>query len=182
MLAVDFFTVDTVFLQQVYVFFCIEIATRKVRILGVTGHPTGAWVTQAARNLVADLDDIGCSFRFLIRDRDTKFTQSFDAVLTDAGVRILKSPPQAPRANAFAERWVGSARRECTDRLLITGRRHLTAVMDEYVRHYNDHRPHQSLDQQPPQPRLAQAPAPTGSTIRRRPILGGLINEYHRAA
>lgn len=163
-------------------FFCIEIATRKVRILGVTGHPAGAWVTQAARNLVADLDDIGCSFRFLIRDRDTKFTQSFDAVLTDAGVRILKSPPQAPRANAFAERWVGSARRECTDRLLITGRRHLTAVMDEYVRHYNDHRPHQSLDQQPPQPRLAQAPAPTGSTIRRRPILGGLINEYHRAA
>jgi putative transposase len=181
-LAVDFFTVDTVFLQQIYVFFCIEIATRRVQVLGVTRHPTGAWVTQAARNLVADLDDTGGSFRFLIRDRDTKFTQSFDAVLTDAGLRILKSPPQAPRANGFAERWVGSARRECTDRLLITGRRHLSAVMDEYVRHYNDHRPHQSLDQQPPQPRPAQAPTPTGSTIRRRLILGGLINEYHRAA
>jgi transposase InsO family protein len=139
-------------------------------------------VIQAARNLVADLDDIGGAFRFLIRDRDTKFTQSFDAVLTDAGVRMLKSPPRAPRANAFAERWVGSARRECTDRLLITGRRHLTAVMDEYVRHDNDHRPHQSLHQQPPQPRQAQTPAPTGSTIRRRTILGGLISEYHRAA
>jgi transposase InsO family protein len=181
-LAVDFFTVDTIFLQQIYVFFCIEIATRRVRILGVTRHPTGTWVTQAARNLVADLDDVGGTFRFLIRDRDTKFTQSFDAVLTDAGLRILKSPPQAPRANAYAERWVGSARRECTDRLLITGCRHLTAVMEEYVRHYNAHRPHQSLDQQAPRPRQAQAPAPDGSTIRRQPILGGLINEYHRAA
>jgi transposase InsO family protein len=139
-------------------------------------------VTQAARNLVADLDDIGCSFRFLIRDRDTKFTASFDAVLTDVGIEIVKSPPQAPRANAFAERRVGSARRECTDRLLITGRRHLTAVLNQYLEHYNAHRPHQSLDQQPPQPRQAQGPASAGSTIRRRPILGGLINEYDRAA
>jgi transposase InsO family protein len=178
-LAVDFFTVDTVFLQQVYVFFCIEIATRRVRILGVTRHPTGAWVTQAARNLVADL---GCTFRFLIRDRDTKFSQSFDEVLADTGLRILKSPPQAPRANAYAERWVGTARRECTDRLLITGRRHLTAVLNQYIEHYNRSRPHQSLDQQPPQPRIAATAPPTGSTILRRPILGGLINEYHRAA
>jgi transposase InsO family protein len=133
-----------------------------------------------ARNLVADLDDLGCAFRFLIRDRDAKFTQSFNAVLADAGLRILKIPPQAPRANAYAERWVCSTRRECTDRLLITGRRHLSAVLNQYVEHYNAHRPHQSLDQQPPQPR--QAPAPDGTTIRRRPILSGLVNEYHRAA
>lgn len=139
-------------------------------------------MTQAARNLVMALDDIGCTFRFLIRDRDTKYTQSFDAVLADASLRILKSPPQAPRANAYTERWMGTARRECTGRLLITGRRHLTTVLNQYVEHYNTHRPHQSLDQQPPQPRQAQAPAPTGSTIRRQPILGGLINEYHRAA
>ena len=128
------------------------------------------------------LDDIGGSFRFLIRDRDTKFTQSFDVVLTDAGIEILKSPPQAPRADADAERWMGTARRECTDRLLITGRRHLTTVLNHYVEHYNAHRPHQSLDQQPPQPRQAQEPAPEGSKIQRRSILGGLINEYHRAA
>jgi putative transposase len=182
MLAVDFFTVDTVFLQQVYVFFCIEIATRKVRLLDVTGHPTGAWVTQAARNLVADLDDISCTFRSLIRDRDTKYTASFDAVLADACLRILKSPPQAPRANAYAERRVGTVRRECTDRLLITGRRHLTAVLNQYTEHYNRHRPHQSLNEQPPQPRIAATPPPAGSTIQCRPILGGLINEYHRAA
>ena len=149
------------FLQQVYVFFCIEIATRRVQILGVTGHPTGAWVTQAARNLVADLDDIGGLVPVPDpRPRHQVHQRRSTRVLTDAGVRIVKSPPQAPRANAFAERWVGSARRECTDRLLITGRRHLTAVMDEYVSHYNDHRPHQSLDQQPPQPRQAQAPVP----------------------
>ena len=182
MLAVDFFTVDTVFLQQVYVFFCIEIATRKVRLLGVTRHPTAAWVTQAARNLVMVLDDVGCTFRYLIRDRDTKFTASFDVVLTDTDLRILKSPPQAPRANAHAERWVGTARAECTDRLLITGRRHLTAVLNQYIEHYNRHRPHQSLDQRPPQPCIAPTHPPTGSTIQRRPILGGLISEYHRAA
>jgi transposase InsO family protein len=180
--AVDFFTVDTIFLQQIYVFFSIEIATRKVRLLGVTRHPTGAWVTQAARNLVMALDEAGCTFRFLIRDRDTTFTPSFDAVLADAGLRIVKSPPQAPRANAYAERWVGSARRECTDRLLITGRRHLAAVLSQYVEHCNRHRPHQSLNQQPPQPRQAQTSAPDGSAIRRQQILGGLINEYHRAA
>jgi hypothetical protein len=129
MLAVDFFTVDTVWLNQLYVFFCLEVSTRRVRLLGVTRHPTGAWVTQCARNLVMGCEEVGRPFRFLIRDRDTKYTAAFDAVLADAGVEVVKTPPQAPRANAFAERWVGSARRECTDRLLITGRRHLDVVL-----------------------------------------------------
>lgn len=128
-----------------------------------------------------DLEEAGRSFRFLLRDRDTKYTTAFDAVLTDAGVEVVKTPPQAPRANAYTERWVGTARRECTDRLLITGRRHLTVVLDEYVEHYNGHRPHQSLHQQPPHPRPA-TPAPSGLHMRRKPVLGGLIYEYRRAA
>jgi putative transposase len=181
MLAVDFFTVDTVWLTQVYVFFCVEVSTRRVRALGVTRHPTGAWVTQCARNLMMDLEVASRSFRFLLRDRDAKYTAAFDAVLADADVEVVKTPPQAPRANASAERWVGTARRECTDRLLITGRRHLTVVLDEYLTHYNQHRPHQSLRQQPPHPRPA-TPAPSGWRVRRRPVLGGLINEYDRAA
>jgi putative transposase len=181
MLAVDFFTVDTVWLTQVYVFFCVEVSTRRVRALGVTRHPTGAWVTQCARSLMMDLEVAGRSFRFLLRDRDAKYTAAFDAVLADAGVEVVKTPPQAPRANAYAERWVGTARRECTDRLLITGRRHLTVVLDEYLTHYNQHRPHQSLRQQPPRPR-PPTPAPSGWRVRRRPVLGGLINEYDRAA
>ena len=139
-------------------------------------------MTQAARNLAIDLDDAGRCFRFLIRDRDAKYTAAFDAVLADADIKIVKTPPQASRANAFAERWVGSARRECTDRLLITGRRHLAAVLDAYVDHYNGHRPHQSLQQRPPQQRRPATPARTGSTVHRRQILGGLINEYDHAA
>jgi transposase InsO family protein len=181
LLAVDFFTVDTVLLHQIYVFFWIEISTRRVHILGVTRHPTGAWVTQAARNLVTDLDEAGRSFRFLIRDRDAKFTSAFDAVFAGAGIKIVKTPPQAPRANAFAERWVGSARRECTDRLLITGRRHLSAVLDQYVDHYNRHRPHQSLEQRPPYPRRLPTPG-SGARVHRSQVLGGLINEYEPAA
>jgi putative transposase len=181
MLAVDFFTVDTVRLQQLYVFFCVELATRRVHLLGVAEHPTGAWVTQCARNLMLDLEDAGRSFRFLIRDRDTKYTTAFDTVLADAGTEVIKTPPRAPRANSYAERWVGTARRECTDRLLITGQRHLAVVLDAYVDHYNRHRPHQSLEQQPPLPRPA-VQAAADSTVRRRRILGGLINEYERAA
>jgi transposase InsO family protein len=147
----------------------------------VTEHPTGAWVTQCARNLILDLEDAGRSFRFLIRDRDTKYTTTFDAIFADAYTEMIKTLPRAPRANPYAERWVGTARRECTDRLLITGRRHLAVVLDAYVHHYNRHRPHQSLAQQPPLPRQVVRAHPR-SAVRRRQVLGGLINEYERAA
>jgi len=172
------------------VFFCIELSTRRVWLLGVTRHPTGQWVTQAARNLVMDVQDVGRCVRYLIRDRDAKYTTAFDAVLADTGVTIVKTPPQAPRANAVAERWVGTARRECTDRILITGRRHLTAVLREFVAHYNEHRPspgvvellRQSLEQRSPVPRATYDRPPTTGCVNRRAVLGGLINEYRHAA
>jgi hypothetical protein len=133
MLACDFFTVDTVFLKRIYVLFFIEIASRRVHLAGLTANPNGAWVIQQARNLLMDLDERADGLRFLIRDRDTKFTIGFDDVFTSAGIKIIKTPPQAPRANAIAERWVGTARRECTDRMLIFGERHLRAVLTEYT-------------------------------------------------
>jgi putative transposase len=126
------------------------------------------------------LDDNTHRFRFLIRDRDTKFTTAFDAVFTAAGMDIIRTPPQAPRANAHAERWVRTVRRECTDRTLILGQRHLTAVLTEYTHHYNDHRPHRTLGQQPPRPTRA-TPSQPATKIHRRPILNGLINEYTQA-
>jgi putative transposase len=181
MLACDFLTVDTVLLKRISVLFCIELATRQVHIVGITAHPTGAWVTQQARNLLMSLDQRAHRLRLLLRDRDTKFTTAFDTVFTAAGIDVLRTPPQAPRANAHAERWVSTVRRECTDRILTTGERHLTSVLTEYTEHYNSHRPHRTLGQRPPNPppHVVDLHA---ARVRRRPILGGLINEYSQAA
>ncbi|GAB2810455.1 hypothetical protein GCM10027176_13850 [Actinoallomurus bryophytorum] len=180
-LACDFFTVDTVFFKRIYVLFFIEIASRRVHLAGLTANPNGMWVLQQARNLVIDLDERADRLRFLIRDRDTKFTTSFDDVFTSVGIKIIRTPPQAPRANAIAERWVGTARRECTDRLLIFGERHLRAVLTEYSRHYNQHRPHRSLQQVAPEPRPCVVDIQPARVTRRK-ILGGLINEYSQVA
>jgi putative transposase len=180
-LAVDFAHVDTVFLRRLYVLIVIEHGRRRVHIAGITSHPTGAWVSQQARNLLMDLGEQAEQFRFLIRDRDSKFTASFDAVFATADIRIIRSPVRAPQANAIAERWIGTLRREWLDHLLITGPRHLAAVLQKFIEHYNTHRPHRSLDQHPP---AGRTPPPSGAIIQplRRDRLGGLVHEYVQVA
>jgi putative transposase len=184
MLACDFFTVDTVLLQRLYVLFFIEVGTRRVHLSGVTANPVGEWVTQQARNLSLLLSPGSHPVRFLVRDRDTKFTASFDQVFRAEGTRIIKTPVRSPRANAFAERFVGTARRECLDRLLIFNRHHLEQVLTEYVDHYNEHRPHRSLGQRSPQQDAEPAPVSRvePGRLRRRDRLGGLVHEYGLAA
>src|SRR6188472_2491162 len=162
-LAVDFAHVDTVFLRRLYILLVIEHGRRRVHLAGITAHPTGFWVTQQARNFLMDLGDRADRFRFLIRDRDSKFTAAFDAVFTGADIRIIRPPIRAPRANAIAERFIGTLRRECLDQLLITGPRHLKQVLQEFLEHYNTHRPHRSLNQQPP---AGHTPPPSGATIQ----------------
>jgi putative transposase len=181
-LAADFFHVDTVLLRRLYVLFFIEHGTRRVHLVGITAHPTGEWVTQQARNLLMDLEDRADGFKFLIRDRDVKFAAAFDAVLAAAGIRIIKTPVRALRANAIAERWIASARRECLDRMLITSERHLRLVLGEYTDHYNLHRPHRALQQSAPAGR--PHPPALGANVRviRRDRLCGLICGYSRVA
>jgi len=181
----NFFHVDTVLLKRLYVLFFIEIDTRRIYVSGVTANPTGEWVTQQARNLSFGLSGRSRAAKFLIRDRDRKFRSSFDEVFRTEGIRVIKTPVRSPRANAFAERFVGTVRRECTDRLLIFGPNHLEQVLAEYVTHYNDHRLYRSLDQQAPGT-LRVAPVPTAepdlTRLRRNEILGGLIHEYRLVA
>ena len=180
-LAIDFAHVDTVFLRRLYILVVIEHDRRYVHIAGITAHPTGAWVTQQARNLLMDLGDRADRFRFLIRDRDSKFTTAFDDVFAGADIRIIRIPPRAPRANAIAERFIGTLRRECLDHILIAGARHLDVVLREYVQHFNNHRPHRSLHQRPP---AGDVPPLSGAGIRvlRRDRLGGLVHEYLQVA
>jgi putative transposase len=180
-LACDFMHAGTVLLQRVHVLFVIEIQSRAVHILGVTVHPVGAWTAQQARNLLMDLGERGERFKFLIRDRDNKFTTAFDDVLSGSGIRIIKTPVRSPRANSYAERFVGTLRRECLDHVLILGERHLCKILAEYVRHYNGHRPHQGRRQEPPLRQPGHAVDIT-ARIEHRRVVGGLISEYRRAA
>jgi putative transposase len=182
--ACDFFTVETVLFRRLYALVFIELATRQVYLAGITANPTGEWATQQARNIVETFVDRAEPIRFLIHDRDSKFTAAFDEVFRFEGIRTIRTPVRAPRANAFIERWVGTVRRECLDRILIVNRRHLERVLPIYIRHYNEHRPHRSLDQRPP----IQAPlsllqaVDVHDRVRRRDVLGGLIHEYEAAA
>ena len=185
MLAVDFFTIETVSLRRLYVLFYIELGSRRVHLAGCTHNPDSAWVTQQARQLAWTLAEQATPLRFLIRDRDSKFTRDFDTVFRSEGVEIIRTPIRSPKANAIAERFVRTVRAECLDWLLILNRRHLERVLRVYVDHYNRQRPHRALNLRPPDPehptlRLASSARP--ADVMRRDRLGGLIHEYSLAA
>jgi putative transposase len=184
--ACDLFHLETITLRRLYVFFTVEHATRRIRILGVSAHPTGAWLVQHARNLLMDLDDAvdeaGARVRFLIRDRDVRFSAAFDAVFTGDGADVIEIPVRAPRANAIAERFVGSIRRELLDRILIINTAHARRVLRQYEQHFNTPRPHRALRQAAPLRPLPSVPADTTATVIRRDRLGGLLHEYAHAA
>jgi transposase InsO family protein len=184
-LAADFVHVDTVFLRRIYALIVIEHGTRRVHLAGITAHPDGAWTTQAARNFLMDLSPRSTSVKFLIRDRAGQFTGSFDAVFTAEGIRILVSPPQAPRANAICERIIGTLRRELSGRLLMVNEHHLRQVLTEYLLHYNTARPHRALGQLAPGQADPRPPKPINLAdypIRRKQVPGGLTHEYQTAA
>ena len=185
-LACDFFTVDTVWLQRLYVLAFISIRSRRVEYFAITSKPDTVWMLQQARNLLMELDDRNLAPRLLIHDRDAKFPRAFDTLLETGGITALRTPVRAPNANAHMERWVGTVRRECLDRLLIVGRRQLEHILRVYVEHYNRKRPHRALDLNPPDmnpPKpvaIISTPAPL--RVDRRDLLGGLIHEYDIAA
>jgi hypothetical protein len=184
-LAADFVHVDTVLLHRLYALIVIEHGTRRVRLAGITANPDGAWTTQAARNVLMDLGARATTVKFLIRDRAGQFTSSFDAVFIAEGIRILASPPQAPRANAICERMIGTLRRELLDRMLIINEHHLRQVLIEYLRHYNTARPHRALGLLTPAQAGTRPPEPANLAehrIRRKQVLGGLTHEYYIAA
>ena len=184
LVACDFFTVETVSLRRFYVLFFIELQSRRVHLAGLTTHPDGAWVAQQARNLTMTLAERARPVRFLIHDRDAKFSAAFDEVFRSEGARVIRTPIQAPNANAHAERWVRTVRSECLDWLLIFGRRQLERVLRTYVDHYNRRRPHRALDLDAPDPisKLEPFPEATPRTVHRRDRLGGLLHEYDLAA
>jgi transposase InsO family protein len=184
-LAADFIHVDTVLLRRIYVLIVIEHGTRSVHLAGITAYPDGPWTSQAARNFLMDLRQRAASVKFLIRDRAGQFTSSFDAVFTAEGIRILRSPPQAPRANAICEKTIGTLRRELLDQLLIVNERHLRRVLDEYLRHYNTARPHGALGQHTPAQADTRPPEPVDLAerrIRQKQVLSRLTHEYYIAA
>ena len=179
MLACDFFTVETAWLRTLYVLFFVELGSRRVHLAGVTANPDSAWMRQQARNLA--IAERLANVRFLVHDRDTKFSGPFDELIRSEGVRVIRTPARAPRANAVAERWVRTVRTECLDHLLVLGRRHLEQVLCGYVGHFNTERPHRSLGLAPPagSPRSRGSPS---TDVLRRDVLGGLIHEYYAAA
>lgn len=179
LLACDFFTVETLFLQTLYVLVFVEIGTRRVHFAGCTAHPDNAWVTQQARQVMWELQDRTPRMRFLIRDNDKKFTESFDTVFRAEGIDVIPTPYRAPNANAYAERWIRSAREECLDKLLIINQAHLWRVMREYISFFNTARPHQGLEQQIPVSKMTHEN--TGQ-VRCRAVLGGIIHHYYRDA
>jgi putative transposase len=179
MLACDFLTVETVFMQRIYVLFFISLATRRIEYVACSSNPDGRWVTQQARNLAIQLGDEH-AFQFLIHDRDTKFSRAFDEIFRAEGIRVIRTPVQAPNANAVAERWVRTVRADRLDRILILGHRHLEHLPRIYRRHYNEHRPHRALQLLPPNGRNP-TPLTAPPDLRRRDLVGGLIHEYEAA-
>jgi transposase InsO family protein len=180
MLACDFLTVETAFLRRIYVLFFISHATRRIEYVASTPNPDGRWVTQQARNLVMQLGDEH-PFRFLVHDRDTKFAHAFDQIFRTEDIEVIRTPIQAPNANAHAERWVRTLRADCLDRILIFGRRHLEHVLRVYRSHYNEHRPHRALHLLPPNGRDPTQPNAAAAAVHRCDKLGGLIHEYEAA-
>jgi transposase InsO family protein len=186
LLAADFFEISTLTGARLYVFAVIEHATRRIRILGATAHPTAAWTTQMARNLVMDLQDAHVTVKYLIRDRDSRYTASFDAVLADSGIATIMTGIRVPRMNAIMERWIRTCRTELLDRTLIVNQIHLLHALREFEAFYNDHRTHRALHAAAPRRQLPQPITESDRldhiTIRRQDRLGGILHEYHHAA